>query len=89
MGGTARSGRPAAGAGRRLAAWVGAAVSVEHEGLTGDILEHWPNMNEAAVAAWFMCICIVRSFQAWIPRILAHTPEKSAGMPGINLRKLS
>ena len=56
-------------------AWVGAAVSVEHEGLTGDILEHWPNMNEAAVAAWFMCICIVRSFQAWIPRILAHTPE--------------
>jgi hypothetical protein len=30
-------------------------------------------MNEAAAAAWFMCI--VRSFQAWIPRILAHTPE--------------
>jgi hypothetical protein len=46
------------------------------------------DMNEAAAAAWFMCVCIVRSFQAWIPRILAHTPEKSAAMPGINLRKL-
>jgi hypothetical protein len=31
------------------------------------------DMNEAAAAAWFMCIWIVRSFQAWILRILAHT----------------
>ena len=30
-----------------------------------------------------------RSLQAWTPRILAHTPEKSAAVPGINLRKLS
>jgi hypothetical protein len=32
----------------------------------------------AAAAAWFMCIRIVRSFQSWTPRILAHTPEKNS-----------
>jgi hypothetical protein len=46
-------------------------------------------MNEAAAAASLLCICLVRSFQAWIPRILARIPEKSAGMAGINLRKLN
>jgi hypothetical protein len=41
----------------------------------------WALLNEAAAAAWFMCICIVRSFQAWIPRILAHAPENQQECP--------
>jgi hypothetical protein len=36
-----------------------------------------------------ICGAFAMSSQAWIPRILAYTPEKSAGMPGINLGKLS